>query len=141
MQIGRGWIKSSLHPQRYARRARLLQLGAQFGFTDDFRGALLDVSELFVDGREGGHLVIIGVEIADLRFQIADFKPFAVRKEATKMETNSFASFSKGPVLSARATPLSTRSSSPNRVSSASSSTMPSFDTKSAFDRARHTAR
>jgi len=33
-----------------------LQLGAQFRLANDFRGALLEVGKLFVDGCEVGHV-------------------------------------------------------------------------------------
>ena len=71
MKIGRGRIESGFDAQRLAGRERLLQLGAQLGLLHNFRGALLDVGELFVNGREGGHRVKIiaaGEAIADFRF-------------------------------------------------------------------------
>ena len=52
MQIGSGRIHAQLHAQRFARLERPFQLGAQFGLADDFRGALLEIRELFVDRRE-----------------------------------------------------------------------------------------
>ena len=53
MQVGSGRVHAELHAQRFARGARLLQLGAQVGFADDFRGALLEIRQLFVDRCEG----------------------------------------------------------------------------------------
>jgi hypothetical protein len=55
MEVRRRRIKSSLHPQGFARCPRPLQLGTEFGLADDFRGALLDVGKLFVYGGEGWH--------------------------------------------------------------------------------------
>jgi hypothetical protein len=78
----------------------------------------------------------------DFRFQIADFDGlFAVHNEATKIETNSLASALTKLVLSTEAIPESTSSSIQNNDSSASSRTIPNFETKSAVDLARQTAR
>ena len=49
MQVGSGRVHAQLHAQRLARSPRLLQLGAQFGLANDFRGALLEIGQLFVD--------------------------------------------------------------------------------------------
>jgi hypothetical protein len=76
-----------------------------------------------------------------LRFQTADLRPFAVRSEVTKIATSSSASFSSALAFSGCVAPLSMRSSSQKSVSSASSRTIPSLETKSAVDLARHTAR
>ena len=77
MEIGRGGIEAGFHPQRLAGGERLLQLGAQLGLLHNFRGALLDVGQLFVNGRERGHRVKIiaaggRLEISDSRFQISN---------------------------------------------------------------------
>ena len=53
VQVGSGRVHAELHAQRFARGARLLQLGAQFGLADDFRRALLEIRQLFVDRCEG----------------------------------------------------------------------------------------
>ena len=53
VQVGSGRVHAQLHAQRLARGARLLQLGAQFGLANDFRGAFLEISKLFVDRSEG----------------------------------------------------------------------------------------
>jgi hypothetical protein len=71
MKIGRGGIESGLYPQRLAGGERTLQLGAKLGLLHNFSGAFLDVGELFVNRREGGHRVKIiaaAARIADFRF-------------------------------------------------------------------------
>ncbi len=55
VQVGRRRVHPKLDPQRLSRGPRLLQLGAEIGLTDDFRGALLEIRHLFVDGCEGRH--------------------------------------------------------------------------------------
>ena len=57
MEIGRSGIKAGFHSQRLAGSERFFQLGAKLGLFHDFRGALLDVGELFVDGSERWHRV------------------------------------------------------------------------------------
>ncbi len=53
MQIGSSWIHAKLHAQRLAGATRLLQLGAQVGFADNFRRTFLEIGKLFVDREEG----------------------------------------------------------------------------------------
>jgi len=55
MKIGSGGIESGLDTKRLARCARLLQFFAQLRLLYDFRGAFLDVRQLFVNGSEGWH--------------------------------------------------------------------------------------
>src|ERR1035438_8360791 len=57
VQIGSGWIEARLHPQRFARSERTFEFGAQFGFLNDLRRALLDVCQLFVNRWKVGHVV------------------------------------------------------------------------------------
>jgi len=71
MKIWRSRIESSFDAQRLSGRKRLLQLGAQLRLFHNFSGAFLDVGELFVNRREGGHRVKIiaaAARIADFRF-------------------------------------------------------------------------
>src|SRR5262244_595771 len=49
MQVGCGWIEAGLDPQRLTRLQGFLQSFAQLRLTDDLRGALLDICELFVN--------------------------------------------------------------------------------------------
>jgi hypothetical protein len=49
MQIGRSRVHPQLNSQRLARSPRLLQLCAQFSLANNFRGALLEVSQLLID--------------------------------------------------------------------------------------------
>ena len=55
MQVGRGRVHSQLHPQRFARGARLLQLCPQIGLADNLRRALFQIRQLFVYRCEGWH--------------------------------------------------------------------------------------
>jgi hypothetical protein len=55
MEIRRGRIKTGFYAQRLAGGERFLQLGPKLGLLNDFSGAFLDVGQLFVNGREGGH--------------------------------------------------------------------------------------
>src|SRR5208337_3509241 len=57
VQIGRGRIEARFHPQRLARSERAFELGAQFGFLDNLRRALLEVCQLFFDRWKVGHVV------------------------------------------------------------------------------------
>src|ERR1019366_8293925 len=59
VQIGRGRIKARLHLKRLTRSARAFELRAQFGFLDNLRRALLEVSQLFFDRWKVGHVVVI----------------------------------------------------------------------------------
>ena len=55
MQVGRSGIESGFDPQRFAGGQRLFEFRAQFRLPNDFRGAFLDVGELFVNRGECGH--------------------------------------------------------------------------------------
>ena len=55
MQIRSSRIEARLHAERFARRKRFLELGAQFGFANDLRAALFYVCQLFVNGKKGCH--------------------------------------------------------------------------------------
>src|ERR1035438_7416126 len=57
VQIGSGWIEARLHPQRFARSERTFEFGAQFGFLNNLRRALLDVCQLFVNRWKVSHVV------------------------------------------------------------------------------------
>src|ERR1035437_10362998 len=59
VQIGCGRIKARLHLKRLTRSARAFELRAQFGFLDNLRRALLEVSQLFFDRWKVGHVVVI----------------------------------------------------------------------------------
>ncbi len=52
MEVGRRRVKAGLHAQGAAGLARFFQTLAQIGDADDLRCALLQVVQLFVDGRE-----------------------------------------------------------------------------------------
>ena len=53
MQVGSSRVHAELHAQRLSGSSRLLQLGTQVSFADDFGGALLEIRQLFVDRLEG----------------------------------------------------------------------------------------
>jgi hypothetical protein len=66
---------------------------------------------------------------------------FAVARVAAKIRTNSFASASKFSNLPLETMLASVSNSNQNAVSSASSTVIPIFETKSARDLARHALR
>ncbi len=55
MKVGSGRVHTEFHAEWLAGGAGLLQFGAQVGFANNLRGALLEIGELFVDGRECWH--------------------------------------------------------------------------------------
>ena len=55
VKVGRGRVEPGFHAQRGARSTGLLQLLAKLRLLHDFRGALLDVGQLLVNGSEIGH--------------------------------------------------------------------------------------
>jgi len=57
VQVRRGRIHAQLDAQRLAGFERAFELRAQIALADDFRRALFDVSELFVNRSEGWHAV------------------------------------------------------------------------------------
>ena len=131
MEIGRGRIESGFYAQRLAGSKRLLQLGTKLGLLHNFGRALLDVGELFVNRREGGHLrdYTEGCtqidELPNFRIVELKFKPLAVNCELTKIAHSSLASRCRLSSRTGVMIPDSTRSSSQKTVSSISSTTTP----------------
>src|SRR5690349_6994254 len=79
----------------------------------------------------------------DLQFSNANLQLFSlvVRRDATKIAVNSFASLINATNLDWDSNSACTMNSNQNTVSSASSSTIPSLERKSERDRARQAAR
>ena len=57
MEIRRGGVESGLDPHGFTGGAGFFQLGAEVALTNDFRRALLDVGELFVNWGKCGHAI------------------------------------------------------------------------------------
>src|SRR5262249_19528647 len=66
-------IESCFHAQWFLRRARFLKLLAEFRLLHDFRGAFLDVCQLFVNGGKSWHCSSIIRKSAGRSYQ-ADVK-------------------------------------------------------------------